>query len=101
MDLCKSVFDFEEFGIKPHLKDIKNDNGCWILEYLFLDQEYNIFRIFFYYNAHFRFCVYVDEQVGYNRYKFTSIDNFYVLINDAGCFNLRSIFHSGLNILKG
>lgn len=96
MDLCKSVFDFEEFGIKPCLKDIKKyHDGRRYLRCYFLDQEDNSYLVDFIYNGICEFYVYVYKELDFNRYEYYSNDHFCLIEN-----GLKLLYHSGKEVLK-
>lgn len=96
MDLCKKVFDFEGFGIKLYLKNIKScRDGRRCLRCYFLDQEDNSYMVDFIYNGYHEFYVFTYEEIDCNRYKYYSNDHF-CLIEDG----LKLLYHSGKEVLK-
>ncbi len=47
MEMCKAVFNFDEYGIKPYLKDIKFAYGSRFLSYYFEGSDNNEYEVKF------------------------------------------------------
>lgn len=97
MDMCKAVFDFEEYGIKPYLKDIRLRSGRRSLCYFFEDSSGNEYQIRFSFDGYREFYIYVYAVFDFNKYK--EVFSVYFNLNcSEGLMCL--VYRSGFNFLK-
>lgn len=103
MEICKAVFDFEEYGIKPKLKDIKLHSGRRSLSYYFEDLDENEYKISFSYDGYSEFYIFVYLTISFNRYKEVSHVHFNLsysnglmcLVYRSGCHFLKKAYELG------
>lgn len=94
MNMCNAVFNFNEYGIKPKLKDIRCNQGWRFLSYYFEDSEDNEYKVEFCFSRP-RGClsVTINKVVDYKRLSAIKIYD-YLLESNAGYLCLRSNYNS-------
>lgn len=97
MDMCKAVFDFEEYGIKSYLKDIRLHSGRRALTYFFEDSNEIEYQIRFSFDGYREFYIYVYEVIDINRYKEVFSAHFNLNCSEG---LMCLVYRSGFSFLK-
>lgn len=93
MNMCRVVFNFNEYGILPLLKDIIANRGCRFLSYYFeipQDEEYE-YKVQFYVSG-YEFRVHLYKVIGINKLKEVGRAS-YCIDFENNCLNL--VYRSG------
>ncbi len=104
MNMCKAVFDFEDYGIKPRLLNVHCCLcGSKYIKCRIEDQEDNEYFIRFEFNGSHDFNIYVFEliemgfirRVAFHNFSLNYMDSFLVLVSCSGFNFLKKRLYVG------